>query len=112
MSNSMIKPEQLESLFLKNWAEFIDKTELIRKVLVDARDADLQIVEGRSPVSQLSITITKFSLIDNSNFEVFVEFAVPKDNAMIVGSHIYLTNCSGNFQLQDTYGVIFRMQNS
>lgn len=110
--SSMIKPEQLESLFLKNWAEFIDKTALIRKVLVDARDADLKMIEGQAPASQLSITITRFCLIDNSNFEVFVEFTVPKDNGIIVGSHVYLTDLSGNFQLQDTYGVIFQTQSS
>jgi len=110
--SKLIIPEKLEQLFLKNWADFVDKTALIRRVLVDARDADLQEVVGEPPTSQLKLTITKFSLIDNSQFEVWVEFAIPKDNGMIVGSHVYLTQCSGNFQLQDTYGVIFQTKSS
>lgn len=113
MSNSsLIIPEKLEQLFLHNWAEFIDKTALIRKVLVDARDAELKSVSGSPPTSQLKLTITRFRLVDNTKFEVWVEFAVPKDEGMIVGSHVYLTDCSGDFQLQDTYGVVFQSQSS
>jgi len=112
MSSNLIIPEKLEQLFLQNWAEFVDKTALIRRVLADARDADLQVVNGDPPTSQLKLTITRFHLVDNTKFEVWIEFAIPKDGGMIVGSHVYLTECSGDFQLQDTYGVIFQTQSS
>ena len=108
MSSNLIIPDQFEQLLLKNWANIVDKSRLIRTVLEDAQTDSYKIVQGNNLASNLQVTITKFKIADNSKFEVWVEFSIPKDNSVIVGSHVYLTDINGNFELQNTYGTILQ----
>jgi hypothetical protein len=108
--DKLIIPEQLESLLLKNWANFVDKTKLIKRVLQDARDADLKTSTESASATQLKITLTKFEILDNSKFEIWAEFSVPGQDATIVGSHIYHVDLLGFFELQKTFGMKFKNQ--
>lgn len=108
MNNSLIIPEKLEKLLLSHWADFLNKTLLLRRVLEDARDSKLKFVKNdAAPTPQTKVTITKFQLLDNSKFEVWVEFTVPKDGGVAVGTHTYLMELNGSLTLIETYGVFF-----
>lgn len=100
--------ENFESVLLKNWTSFLDKTRLIQIVLKDAQMASLPISKENPPSSQLRLSITKFMPNNNNKFEVWIEFVAPKQGGCIVGTHVYSTDIYGEFELQNTYGTIFQ----
>lgn len=104
---SIILSDRLEKLLLANWAEYLNKNHLIQTVLSAVRDADLKEMEGRPVSTQMKISVTKFSISGN-RFEVWVEFVVPQDKHVAIGTHVYLLSLDGNFELQKTYGVTFK----
>jgi len=108
MSNDLIIPEQLETLLLAHWADFVNKTALLRRVLEDARDANFKTVrKDVTPSPQTKISVTRFRLIDNNKFELWIEFSIPKEGGVAVGTHTYLLELGGSLSLQESYGVIF-----
>lgn len=100
----MVK-EKLESLLQTHWASFLDKSQLIRFVLETARDTEYKAIKQQTiPPKQIKLSITKFN-IKEKGFEIWIEFTVPKDNGVVIGTHILALNLTGEFHLTDSYGT-------
>ena len=104
----MVK-QRLESLLLAHWADFFNREQLVRVVLEIARDADYKVIEQQNiPPKQIKLSVTKFS-IEEKGFETWIEFTVPQENGVIIGTHILLLDLTGEFQLINTYGTALRL---
>jgi len=100
----LIVKEKLESLLQTHWTSFLDKDQLIRFVLETARDTEYKVIKQQTiPPKQIKLSITKFN-IQEKGFEIWVEFTVPKDNGVVIGTHVLSLNLTGEFQLIDSYG--------
>lgn len=107
----MIIKEKFEELLQANWTKFLDKNSLLRLVLETARDADYPIVETSGPQKQqIKASITKISVIGLGTFEVWVEFCVPAQNGIAIGTHVFRLEISkeSKFELQQTFGSILK----
>lgn len=107
MNNDLIIFPKLEKVLLSRWAEFINKSLLIRKVLEDTQHSTMKIINRAAPTTQTKISLTKFYPFDNIKFEIWVEFAIPHQNGMAIGTHVYLLGMDQSFELKETYGTIF-----
>lgn len=109
MHTNLIDPQKLEALFLANWAKLIDKTQFLKRVLSDARDFKAPVVsqEDAPPGSTTKMTITKFQPQGKGCFEIWVEFNLPRENGVLVGTHIYELSLDGDATLISTSGVSF-----
>ena len=104
----VIVSEKLEELLLVNWANFMDKTQFLRHVLEDARNASLPISSQRElPPRQIKLSVTKMEVQKCGELEVWAEFSVPSNNGVIVGTHVYSLKLTGELCLKQTYGHIF-----
>lgn len=103
-----LNQEKFEQLLLANWTTFLNQNLLLKKVLEDVRDSELPktIQEDIPPVST-KVTITKFRIKDNTGFELWIEFTVPKDQGVVVGSHVYALKLDGEMILKENYGRHF-----
>lgn len=111
MPTQLFRSDALESLLLANWTKLIDSSSLMRRVLIDARDAKMKhIVERDARLAQTSVTITKFNLTSKGLFEFWAEFTVPVADGVAVGTHIYAISPTGDCELVQTSGVIFVAQ--
>lgn len=109
---NLLDKNSLGQLLQRNWTLFLDKTILIRKVEEHARNAEVRIVRAKEvPRPQTKLTITKFEPFDKLVFEIWVEFSVPKGNAVIVGSHIYHLGLDGELELIETLGTAMTPEN-
>lgn len=102
--------EKLESLLQTKWTDFLDRQQLMRLSLEYARDAAYKTLRQKAiPKIQISMTVTQFKLTDNpdSAFEVWLEFSVPKDTGVIVGTHVLSLSLTGEVKLKETYGTHF-----
>jgi hypothetical protein len=107
--NTLIDPKKLEALFLANWANLIDKTQFLKRVLSDARDYKAPIVsqEDAPPGSTTKMTITKFSPLGKGQYEIWVEFTLPRESGVLVGTHTYKLSLDGEATLLYTSAVSF-----
>jgi hypothetical protein len=103
----MFIKENLEQLLKANWTKFIDKNSLIRYVLEKARESNYRTLPTNTPQKQLKISITKVHIIENG-FELWVEFSVPVNGGMAIGTHVLHLNINTNeIQLYESHGTIF-----
>lgn len=106
---------KLEQLLKTNWTEFIDQTQFLRLVLTNANEQHNNyqtLNQLEIPLKQIKLSITKFSVINSCKFEVWAEFSIPKDNGVLVGTHVFEMDLSGNFNLKESYGTIFVTEKS
>lgn len=107
MPNTLLFRERFQQLLLANWTSLIDASTVMRRALVDARDAELKVVrEKDAPLPRTRITITKFELEINNRFEIWAEFTIPQERGVAVGTHIYSLNLDGELELKNTLGVL------
>lgn len=59
------------------------------------------------PKVQLKASVTKFVVASASEFELWIEFSVPKDKGVIIGTHILSLNLAGEANLKESYGTHF-----
>jgi hypothetical protein len=77
------------------------------RVLSDAQHAELvELHADDPPPRKTKITITKLKLIEDE-FEFWVEFTVPHERGVVVGTHIYRLNLQGQLDLNETHGTLF-----
>lgn len=106
--SGVIVYEKLEKLLLVNWANFMDKTQFLRRVLEDAKKASLPTSSQRElPPRQIKLSVTKMEVHKCDEFEIWAEFSVPLDNNIIIGTHVYSLKLTGELFLKQTYGHIF-----
>ncbi len=103
----MILNDRLEQLLLSNWAQFLDKLQLMKIVLEHASNNEYPLIEQEEiPPRHTKIQITKFTP-NERNFAVWVEFTVPKGNGVLVGTHTFSLTLNGELTLNETYGTHF-----
>ena len=107
----MILTDKLEQVLLSNWAQFFDKLQLMKVVLEHACNNEYQIIKQEEiPLRHTKIQITKFTPNEH-NFIVWVEFTVPKENGVLVGTHTFSLTLNGELTLNETYGTHFVPEN-
>ena len=108
MANRVIDTKKLETILQSKWSEFLDKSQLMRVVLEYARDAEYRVLRQSEPPSQqVKLSVTKFTIKQPLQFEVWVEFTVPKDNGVVIGTHVLTLLLTGEVELEETYGTHF-----
>ena len=108
MANRIFDTNKLEKLLQSQWTEFLDKPQLIRAVLEYARDEDYRVLKQTDiPSRQFKVTITKFAIQKPLQFEAWVEFTVPKDEGVVIGTHVLILSLDGEMELKETYGTHF-----
>ena len=106
--------EKLELLLQSKWTEFLDRQQLMRLCLEYVRDTAYRTLKQKDiPTVQIRLTVTKFAIIPNpSEFELWIEFSVPKDNGVVVGTHVVSLNFKGEMKLKETHGTHFVIETS
>lgn len=107
----LIVKQKLEHLLQAHWADFIDERQLLRIVLETARDAKYKVIEQQNlPPKQIKLSVTKFG-VEEKAFEVWTEFTVPREDGVVIGTHVFSLTLSGELQLIDTYGTFCVLNN-
>lgn len=103
-----INHEKLEQLLLANWTFLLDRNLLIRNILENVRDAKLPVVQQKDvPPAIVKVIVTKFAVKDKTQFELWIEFSIPKDEGLAIGSQVYTLGLDGELNLQESYGTVF-----
>jgi hypothetical protein len=104
---NLIKKNKLEQVLLTNWSEYVDQTQFLRFVLTHSQQNNYPFVRQSIPVLQkIKITITKLMITDQNNIEIWVEFNIPKDDGVVIGTHIISVDLLGKFALKNSYGSV------
>jgi hypothetical protein len=106
----VIKSQNLENLLLKNWANFLDTKKVMAFTLTCVRDSknDFNIIveEESLPKKNVQIIVTRFN-IKHDGFQLWIDFTVPEDNEILVGTvEAHLSN-NGNLNRLRTIGTRF-----
>lgn len=106
----MIYKEKLEELLVRNWAKFLDTKKVLVRVLQDvAAQADtFNIVggDGRPERNAMQVSLSRFQLTD-AGFVVWVEFVVPRNGEVCVGTAEYMLLAAGSLTLRQMMGTRF-----
>lgn len=107
----ILKEDKLEELLVANWAKILDSSKLMNFVLQSARDYKNRFVvlDQQSPNKKsLQITVSRFGMMP-TGFLIWVEFVVPLDNKISVGTtELHLAN-SGILTHVETIGTIYNI---
>lgn len=106
----MINKNKLTELLKKNWTQFIDKNQLFKRVLIDALHMEnLREIEDKEIklTPQTQFTITDFSPISKCEFEILVEFTIPKEKGILLGNHTYTLTLDGQLTHKESSGSLF-----
>lgn len=102
---SIVNTKNLERLLQTNWTTFIDQARFLKQVIIDARNGNYACLPATHELrKQTSVTITRFAVLSNGNFEILVEFALQQNNDMVIGTHIYHLCLDGALVLKETSG--------
>lgn len=107
----------MEETLHNNWGNFLDHIRLMRKVMEDVRDTTFnKLLQQNLPPRQVKFSVTKFSLNLKSRnesydpdyaFEFWVEYSIPKDQGVVIGTNIYLLSFQGDLKLHKSFGTQF-----
>ena len=99
----IVSKDKLEQVLLSNWTEFVNRSELIKFTLEQARDNKYPTREsGTSPKNHVQISVTKICL---DTMELWFEFSVPQEDGVLVGTHICSFSFRGKLNLKDSLGT-------
>jgi len=108
MAKSLFLRSKLESLLQSRWTEFLDRAQVMRTVLENVRDTDYrEILQAELPPNRVKLSVTKIAIQPSHAFEVWIEFSVPKDPGVVIGTNVYTLDLTGKFELKDSYGTHF-----
>jgi len=104
--------EKLERLLQLNWTEFLDRQQIVRLCLEYARNAAYKTLQQKEiPKIQFRASVTKFIVTEiTPEFEIWIEFSVPKDNGVVIGTHVLSLRLSGEVKLKESHGTHFLME--
>lgn len=102
----IIKP-LFEEHLLRTWANFIDHKKLIVKVLQIVQDTEFPITKTKE-IKQKSVGI-KLSRFEpqTTNFSLWVEFSIPQEESMIIGTSEFTMSPLGELNHIQTIGNKF-----
>lgn len=100
--------DKLEKLLQLNWTEFLDKQQVMRLCLEHSSNETYKTLKQKEiPKVQFKVSVTKISVTNLNEFEIWIEFSVPKNNGVIVGTHILSLDLSGEAKIKKSYGTYF-----
>lgn len=107
---NLINRQELLKVLKENQSKIFIGSQLFKQALIDARDSHYPTVVPRDPAINLKakVILSKIDLTSNNQFEIWVEFTVPREEGTVVGTHVYNFCLDGNFSLKETYGTVFR----
>lgn len=116
MVNGFLLKEKLEDIFQRQWSDFIDYVRLMRRVMEDVRDTSFREIRQQSvPPLQVKMSITNCKLSPDAGgdtgLELWVEFSIPKDKGVVIGTSVYLLTFSGDLSLKNSFGTYFLPEN-
>lgn len=122
MVNEIFKTQKLEETLQNNWTHFLDHLLLMRQVLEDIRNTSFRELKQQNiPNRQVKFSVTKFTVINAVQkkvesqryaFEFWVEYSVPKEDGVVVGTNTYLLSLEGEIKLHDSFGTHFKLEKS
>jgi len=123
MVNGIFKRQKLEELLQHNWGDFLDHLQLMRRVLEDVRNTPFRELKQQNiPQRHVKFSVTKICALPSNfqqsdlgsafQFEFWVEYTIPKDDGVVVGTNTYLLSLDGNLKLGECFGTHFKTENS
>ena len=108
---NVINTTKLETVISQRWTEFVDKTQLMRAVLEHVRDGEYRTSDKAPPNPNHTVSLS-FHSSSNKLYEIemWAEFTAPKDNGVVVGTHVFAVLSNGDIKLKETYGTHFLHQ--
>ena len=110
METSILNVNELENVLQSHWAEFLDSTQLLRVVRQHINATEFKKVKQDEIPSKRHIKLTVSSFKkqkDTHRFDVAIEFTVPKDSGIVIGTALVLFDFSGLFEIYESYGTHF-----
>jgi|SRR3972149_5888749 len=103
----IINKERLEKLLLTNWVSFLDNKKLLAFVLSTVKNQKFNVViSNKIPPKSVSVKLSKFELKEKG-FVVWVEFTVPQQGDLVVGTSEIALNHDGTLSHIQTIGTLF-----
>tara|TARA_Y100000034_G_scaffold106329_3_gene134968 strand:- start:2229 stop:2576 length:348 start_codon:yes stop_codon:yes gene_type:complete len=110
--DNIIDNRKLENILIRSWAEILNARKMIAFALECVRDnkSELDVVmEPDLPQKSVQVLISRFHIIP-SGFEVWVDYTIPADDEIAVGTiECHLSN-AGNLQATNIIGNRFVKQ--
>lgn len=99
----------LEQLLQRHWTDFLDQVRLMRTVMENIRDTSFRIIKQQNiPPNQVKLSVTKLSVDSKRpNLEIWVEFSIPKEKGVVVGTSICDLSLDGSFSIKESFGTHF-----
>lgn len=108
MVNSVIDFRKLENVLQTHWAEFLDTVQVMRFVLEQVRDTTFKVIrQADIPPRQMKVSVTRFAK-DGDGFEVWIEFTVPKNEGVVIGTVLCSLSLLGELRLKESFGTEFQ----
>jgi hypothetical protein len=104
MNDNFIYKAKLEELLLKNWSSFIDTKRFVAFVLNLASNTEFPTIKEDVKVNGTQLKLSRFEPV-KSGFTIWVEFSIPKDSGMIIGTTELHMSILGDFTHVNTVGV-------
>ena len=106
----VLNKDGLESVLLQNWSKFSDTTKLMAFVLQQVRDHEWIVAKEETPqgsTRSISLSLSRCSWVEHG-FEVWVEFTVPIDKGIAIGTVEAIIRDGGEVHPLDITGVLFK----
>ncbi len=110
--DNIINNRKLEKILIKYWTEIIDARKMIVFTLKYVRDnkEKLNIVEEPDlPQKSVQVLISRFHIIP-SGFQIWVDYTIPSDDEIAVGTLECNLSNSGNLRVANMIGNRFLKQ--
>lgn len=110
MSNNVLDVRKLEQVLQSRWADYLDAVQLMRVVIEHVRDTPFRVLkQAEMPKKQTRLTATRVIFKDDW-FEMWLEFAVPKNEGVVIGTAICGFTLTGEFWITESYGTEFQSE--
>lgn len=107
--NDLFSTEKLGLLLKARWTDFIDSKRLMLEVMKNVHDAEIpEIQQDEIPKSQTIFTITDVYVSHYRKIDIVVEYTIPKEDGVVVGTHVYSLDLNGSHELVDSYATWLR----
>lgn len=107
--DNVLNSERMEQLLVAKWAEVLDARKVIAFTLACVRDHLSDLNEDRVdelPKSRVQVSVSRFQPA-NDHFLIWVEFSVPLDGRVAVGTHELRLALGGKLDHVRTVGNLF-----
>lgn len=97
---------QLERVLQTYWAEFLDYVRILRAVRAYVLDNTFrEIRQAEIPRRAASVTVSRVNVRpESAGLELWVEFAMPKGDGVVLGTAVALLTLDGTFSFKEVHG--------